>query len=136
MGLFWNLRGLQYPGRMLCQTAAARIDFHPPPSPPFQFCSIKSPVCWKEHHFDVALKPGVLWRGQNVGQLLLTVTIDAGLSAMPPGVGLFLLLVGGGCHLPTPALHTCTTSQAWVLAFRRSSGPLLLSLRLPICKLG
>lgn len=92
VGLFWKLRGLQYPGTLLCPTAAAHIDFHPHPLlPPFQFCSIKSPVCWKEQYFHVALKPAVLRRGQNLGQLL-TITIDASLSTKLPG-------------LPFPLLH-------------------------------
>lgn len=83
-GIFW---GLLYSGEMLEQTAVACID--PPAPPPFKFCSIKSPVCWKEQCFHVAWKPGVFWRGQNLGQFL-TVTIDANLSTVP-GPSLSLL---------------------------------------------
>ena len=135
MGLFWNLRGLLYPGTMLCQSAA-HIDFNsplPPPPPPFKFCSIKSPVCWKEHHFHVALKPGVLWRGQNLGQLL-TIAID---EACPQCLLVSLFL----CRLPAPSLHTRSThiegvglgleGVMWVFAFKPQVTRLLAVVLIP-----
>lgn len=86
------------------------------PCPPFKFCSIKSPVCWKKHCFHVAWKPGVFWRGQNLGQWL-TVTIDASLSTVVPGSLLSLphWRTSGGCGLSAPAPHTCTHSVRWRL---------------------